>query len=164
VAKLVDPQHEWAGEIGRVVIAFGSIEHVTMLCLRQLPRDSISSATRHFNLGPRLEQVLAILGGSADPDAQALSELFRTAKKLADDRNAIVHNPLMLEVYEDGDGGHEFKQAIYLMRKAEKSMSFENLVDVREKAERLATDLYRVAAPILERCYRARHEDEGADA
>lgn len=89
MVKLVDPSHEWATEIGRIVIAFGSIEHVTMLCLRQIPRDPIHKATSELNLGPRLKLLLAVLEASTDPDAERLAQLLGDAKKLAEDRNLI---------------------------------------------------------------------------
>jgi len=153
MVQLVDPKHEWASEIGRIVISFGSIEHVTMLCLRRLPRDPIYPATSHLNLVPRLDLLMAVLAGSSDPDAARLAELFGEAKRLAEDRNLILHNPLMLEVYEDKEGSYEFQHAIQSVRRAEKRLPLAELVRIREKAERLATELYGVASPMLERRY-----------
>lgn len=152
--QLVDPKHEWASEIGRIVISFGSIEHVTMLCLRGLPRDPIYPATSHLKLAPRLDLLMAVLAGSSDPDAARLADLFGEAKALAEDRNLILHNPLMLEVYEDKVGSYEFQHAIQSVRRANKRLSLGELVKIREKAERLATELYGVASPMLERRYR----------
>lgn len=163
MVKLVDPSHEWATEIGRIVIAFGSIEHVTMLCLQQIPRDPIYKATSEFNLAPRLKLLLAVLEGNPDPDAGLLAQLLGDAKKLAEDRNLIVHNPLMLDVYEDSDGGYQFRSAIHSLKNAEKHLTLADLVTVREKAERLTTDLYGVSASVLERCYRAKTTEGGAD-
>lgn len=164
MGELVDPKHEWASEIGRIVIAFGSIEHVTMLCLRQLPRNPIYPATSHLNLVPRLDLLMAVLTGSSDPDATRLAALFREARCLADDRNLILHNPLMLEVYEDNKGNHGFQHAIQSVRRAEKRLSLVDLIEIRETAERLATDLYGVASPILERRYREQNAERHADA
>jgi hypothetical protein len=160
VAQLVDPKHEWAGEIGRLVISFGSIEHVTMVCLRQLPKDPIYAATSHLNLAPRLDLLLAVLAGSQDPDAPALKQLLSQARALAEERNLIVHNPLVLDVYEAENGGYDFQQSIQSIRRAEKRLSFEDLAKLREKAERLTTELYRVATPILQR---RRGIDEGTE-
>jgi hypothetical protein len=164
VAQPVDPKHEWAGEIGRIVIAFGSIEHITMLCLKQLPNDPIYPATSHLNLVPRLELLAAVLRGSTDADAEKLRQLLTEAKALAEDRNLVVHNPLVLEVYEDRDGGYEFEHAIQSLRRAERRLALRDLVSIRERAERLATDLYGAASPMLERRYRAANESGGADA
>lgn len=164
MVQLADPKHEWAGEIGRIVISFGSIEHVTILCLMRLPKDPIYLATSHLNLVPRLDLLMAVLAGSSDPDATRLTELFGEAKKLAEDRNLILHNPLMLEVYEDKDGSHEFQHAIQSVRHAEKRLPLTKLVNIRENAERLATELYGAAAPMLERRYREGNEGRNTDA
>jgi hypothetical protein len=164
VVQLVDPKHEWASEIGRMVIAFGSIEHVTMMCLRQLPRDPIYSATSHLNLVPRLDLLMAVLNGSSDPDAAHLAQLFGEARRLAEDRNLILHNPLMLDVYEDNEGNYELQHAIQSVRRAEKQLSLVDIVGIRETAERLATDLYVVASPMLEQRYKERNANGNATA
>ncbi|MEE1948526.1 hypothetical protein V0R48_06040 [Pseudomonas alcaligenes] len=155
MAQLVDPKHEWAGEIGRIVIAFGNIEHITMLCLNQLPNDPIYPATSHLNLAPRLELLVAVLRGSTDIAAEKLGQLLTEAKALAEERNLVVHNPLVLDVYQDSDGGYKFEHTIQSLRRVEKRLALRDLESIRERAERLATDLYEVASPMLERRYRA---------
>lgn len=163
MVQIVDPKHEWAIEIGRIVIAFGSIEHVTMVCLRNLPADPIYDVTSHLNLGPRLDLLIAILKSSTDRSATPLLQLFEAAKKLAEDRNAVVHNPLMLNVFEDGTGGYDFRHAIQLLRK-DRQISFDDLVNIRTKSERLATDLYATATPLLARRRESGLRAEGPDA
>ena len=148
MAKLVDAGHEWAAEIGRIVIAFGGIEHVTVLCLRSLPRDPIHKALANLKLAARIDLLLAILAGDDSPEAARLAQLFGKVKSLAVDRNHIVHNPLMLSVF-DSDGELGYVEAIHSLSNANKRLSFAELVQVREQAEQLATNLYEAAAPLL---------------
>jgi hypothetical protein len=130
----------------------------------QIPRDPIYTATSHLNLAPRLDLLMAVLAGSPDPDASELAQLFADARALADERNRIVHNPLMSEVYEDGNGGYDFQHAIQSMKRTEKRLTLADLTRIRENGERLAAELYRVAACILQRRRIGEAETRSADA
>ena len=51
MSTLVDLDHKWATKIGRVFISFGSIEHITMTCLKEMPKDNIFNTIQFFKLG-----------------------------------------------------------------------------------------------------------------
>jgi hypothetical protein len=150
MVKIVDLQHKWAVEIGRVFIAFGSIEHVTHTALRELPRDPLYSATNKLQLGPRIDLLLAILNSREGQAWEQLTSLLQTAKELSDGRNLIAHNPLGLDVYVDEQGEPALAESIRSLRKHEKHMSFAELVALRESSEALATKLFTALSAALE--------------
>jgi hypothetical protein len=70
----------WALEIGRFVMAFGSIEATTYTALRRLPRDPIGQPLIDANLGlqQRIELLIAIADGRGlgwVPFAEVLREI-----------------------------------------------------------------------------------------
>jgi hypothetical protein len=150
VTPALDPTHDWATEIGRLVIAFGSIEHVTMMCLRQLPRDPIYKATSRLHLAPRIDLLCAILSESDLEADKRLLEGFQRARDLADKRNLIVHNPLILDVYKHDGGSRLIKKSIKSLRSSDKHVTFSDLRLARNEAEALAVELYAAAAAALE--------------
>jgi len=95
----------WALEVGRVLLAFGEIEHQTHECLRQFPRDTIYDSVATMPLARRLALIRNILEGRARVSDKVLDfiKLLKRAEDLLVVRNAVAHNPYVLAFY--GDGG-----------------------------------------------------------
>lgn len=156
MTKIVDLSHQWAVEIGRVFIAFGSIEFVTHDCLKKVPRDAIYDAANRMSLGPRIDLLIAILTSLHEGKAVRLAVLLRRAKELSEQRNMIAHNPLGLDVYVSEKGEPSVLESIRSLRHKNKTMTYEQLVQLRTHCEDLATELYEAQTGLLQEMAEAR--------
>ena len=148
MAKLVDLAGEWSAAIGKAFIAFGGIEHVTVACLRQLPRDRLQKSTRSYRLGQRIDLLLEILEAYEAPPYKQLSASLGRAKELAETRNLIAHNPLVLEFYERPDGSYYHQQVIAAMHR-DKKITLEQLQAFAEESEALTAALYAASSEVF---------------
>jgi hypothetical protein len=160
MVKLVDLSHQWAIEIGRVFIAFGSIEYITHECLRTVPRDAIYEATNKMLLAPRIDLLLALLASLREAKAIRLALLLRRAKELAEHRNLIAHNPLGLDLYVTEEGEKTVRESIRSLRNKDKVLTFAQLVELRAQCESLVTELFDAQAGLLEELREARRSEE----
>ncbi len=138
MVRLVDLDHRWAHEIGRVFIAFGSIEYTVHSLLEVVPRDPIHRTTAGLRLGQKLEMLVEILDVRDGAKEAALAALLRRVKPLAEDRNLIAHNPLALDIYLSEAGEPMSHESIRHMRNSTKHMSFQDVEKLRQAAEELA--------------------------
>jgi len=146
LAKLVDSKGEWAAAIGRTFVAFGSIEHVTVVCLREIPKDSIQRSTSSFRLTSRIDLLLELLETHSGDIFERLAEKLTLAKSMAGTRNLIAHNPLVLDFYEHADGSYSHKESIVSLRKERHRITLPELQDFAARSEKLASDLYGCAS------------------
>jgi hypothetical protein len=157
MAKIVD-FGKWAAPIGRVFVAFGSIELVTLECLRNIPCDRIQRSTRGFRLSQKIDLIVELLETKSDTPFSNLSALLLSAKELAKTRNLIAHNPLVLDVYEDTDGGFMFKETIVSLLKKSQRISFSELETFANESERLASALYDCSIKVFTALEKPGHE------
>lgn len=148
MAKIVDLKGEWASAIGKAFVAFGSIEHVTATCLRQIPRDRLQRSTKLFRLAQRIELLLEMLEAYQAPPYMRLSDGLRRAKQLAKTRNLIAHNPLVFEIYEWLDGTLFHQEVIAAMHK-DRKVTLQELQAFAEQSEALASELYSALTEVL---------------
>lgn len=141
MAKLVDLSGKWAAAIGRAFVAFGSIEHTTVVCLEQLPRDKTPRFTASLRLGQRIDLLVEILESRDGSEFSALSMLLSKAKELAKTRNLIAHNPLVLEFFEDDNGDYHFKEHIAAIHKIGHKISLSEVEEFAVRSEDLASNL-----------------------
>ena len=103
---------EWRSVVGRAIVGFGELELITYKCLAHIPSDKISSTSSRLGFSLRVELIVEILEGRK-PKPEHVVEFLRMlkrAKKLAETRNDIAHNPVMLNVFVNetpGDIGLE---------------------------------------------------------
>ena len=140
MVKIVDLTGEWAAAIGKAFIAFGSMEWMTVICLRDIPVDRIQRSTKSFSLSQRIDLIQELLEIHEGEVIKLLSEKLSAVKKLAERRNFIAHNPLVLEFYESLDGDISHKQVIMSMHKGRR-MTLPELQAFADEAEKLASDL-----------------------
>ena len=149
MAHLGDLKGEWASAIGRALIAFGSIEHVTVTCLRQIPRDRIQRSTSSFNLAPRIDLLLEILEAHPELPCIELSEQLRTAKSMAKTCNLIAHNPLTFEFYERENGDYLFNEVIVSLHKTGTKISLVQVQAFAAQAEQLASEMFGTSGRVF---------------
>ena len=155
LAKIVDTNGYWAEAIGKGFVAFGSIEHTVVVCLRTIQKDSIPKFSKSLKLRQRIELLLELLEPHVQPECLDLAEKLRLAKTLSETRNLIAHNPLVLEIYEDGKGGYAFGESISAIHKVGHKITLAETQDFAEKSEQLARDFISVSiSRLLKYCSR----------
>lgn len=140
MAKIVDLDGKWAAAIGKAFVAFGSMEWMTVVCLRDIPIDRIQRSTRSFKLSQRIDLIRELLEVHEGDVFKLFSETLAAVKVLAEKRNFIAHNPLVFEFYESVDGDISHEQVIASMHK-EHRMTLPELQAFAEDAEKLASEL-----------------------
>ncbi len=71
------------------------------------------------------------------------------AKDLAETRNLIAHNPLVLDIYATDDDDYSFKEKIMSLRNSEKHIKYGQLVEFADKSEELSTRLLSNAISVF---------------
>lgn len=140
MVKLVDFDHKWALLIGRLFIAFGSIERFTYDCLHDWLRDPIFDHIKHMPLGKRFEIILDLVNEQEfeKESLQLFSDLIIEAKALSKKRNIVAHNPLLLNVFETTPHLKEFIQSNL---KENANLSYDELKEISLRAEELSSKL-----------------------
>ena len=95
----------WALAVGRLLLAFGEIEHTTDACLRLFPQDDIFVSVVDLPLNKRLKLVRAILSSRQDLKKQTvgLVATLQRIEALINVRNTVAHNPLVMAFYKEAD-------------------------------------------------------------
>ena len=149
MSKIVDLKSEWAAAIGQAFVAFGSIEHVAVVCLRELPRDWIQRTTKSFRFGQRIALLVELLEAYDGAAYKELSVKLQRAKELAETRNLIAHNPLVMDIFQRRDGSMFSREVIAHMHQ-DKHITLVELQAFASEAETLASDLYRCSSAVFQ--------------
>jgi len=101
----IDPHiaeiEEWQAAVGKAIVSFAELELITYKCLAHIPADQIAETASRLQFSRRVDLIVEILEGRS-PLPQAVSEfvaMLKRAKELAQTRNDIAHNPVMLNVF-----------------------------------------------------------------
>lgn len=151
LARLVDLQGNWAFAIGNAFVAFGSIEHTVVICVRAIPRDKFQRFTNSLKLSQRVELLLDLLEGRSEPECIELSKMLEQVTVLAKTRNLIAHNPLVLQLYEEPNGEYRLTEAISAIHKPGHQISLAAVQAFAAESQELATQLIGASR----RCFRA---------
>jgi hypothetical protein len=93
--------------VGEAITRFSEVEYITYECLRLLfPEKAFSELAKLF-FAKRADLVISVLkptDGGADKAPELIAHL-RSAKKLAEVRNEIAHNPIHVSIYEEPGTG-----------------------------------------------------------
>lgn len=146
--KLTNMSGMWSEPIGRAFLAFGSIEHAVLIGLREIPRDKLQRTVVRMPLASRIELLIEIIESRSETPYFVFATALKKAKELAKIRNILAHNPLVLEVYETGDGNFLTTEVIAAMHNEKHRMSFTELSEFVREAEGLAEQLYECLARI----------------
>ena len=151
MAKFVDLKGHWATAIGNGFVAFGSLEHTIVVCLREIPQDKFQRFARSLRLSQRIDLLLELLEEKSQPECLELSEKLKQVKVLVPTRNLIAHNPLVLEFYEHPEGGYAFSEAIAAIHKVGQKITLPEAQEFAAASQRLATELVGAS----QRCFQA---------
>jgi hypothetical protein len=89
----------WAIEIGRFVVAFGSIEGMTYALMRSNFDAPVADVLlKNMDLGKRLEVLIAMAQGRGGGWI-AIANVLKEVEKLAKKRNLIAHNGVTIDVF-----------------------------------------------------------------
>ena len=149
MAKITDLKGEWASAIGKAFVAFGSIEHVTVVCLKELPKDRIQRTTKSFRLGQRIALLVELLEAHDGALYRELSAKLKRAKELAETRNLIAHNPLVMDFFQRQDGSMFTREVIAHLHQ-DKHITLNELEEFASESETLASDLYRISSAVFQ--------------
>ena len=153
IRKLLDARRAerpvWEMLVGRFMLAFGDIENATLLALERISSDSIMRTARSLLLAKRIELLTEILEAKEGISASARADFIETlarVKSLADKRNLIAHNPLILEFYEHGHTGELVSQGVIASTRNENKRinigTMQKLVQQLEECRTLLFDQY----------------------
>jgi hypothetical protein len=142
VVKLVDFDNRWATAMGRVFIAFGSMEHTLVVSLRTITKGCIQRTTASMRFGQRIDMLRELLEPYPGAACDKFGCSLLRAKELAQKRNVIAHNPLMLSFYESPESGISKHETIYSAQKEKHLMTYGALEALVSAAESLAEELY----------------------
>ena len=154
MARITDDE-KWAPVIGRLFIAFGSIE----LTVSEILAAVMSSATFRFfvtqTLEKRISVLKAVLPESNLPsgDQKVLALNLDDVTRLADTRNLVAHNPLAMSFFDKKaeDGMTLLEEAIISYRDRTSHVKFADLMKHVGEAERLADALSQNRMSMLQR-------------
>lgn len=136
---------EWQALVGTAIVSFGELELITLKCLAHIPHDRISDTASRLGFGQRVDLLLEILNGRKPLPEVVLvfAEKLKRAKKLAETRNLIAHNPVMLNLYVHMSTG-DFKalRSITSARGDGRSIELEDLKEYAAEVEDLASELW----------------------
>lgn len=152
---------KWAAEVGRFVMAFGSIEGSTYYALRPCARDPIAQPLIDANLAlkPRLDLLIAIAGAREGKRWESFASTLNKVKALAGKRNLIAHNGVGLDVFIDAAGEYFVEEGISNAKKwpvrdkklaAKDRIAFDELTEHRKEAEALSLELSTGLFKLLE--------------
>jgi hypothetical protein len=146
--KLVDLNGKWAAAIGQSFVAFGSIEHLTVTCLQEIPKDRIQKSVGSFRLGQRIDLILELLEAHPGPVFTHLATKLSRAKELLATRNLIAHNPLVLGILHS-NGGFTHREAIVSLRGGNRRIELKELQAFAAECEQLASELYGCTSAVV---------------
>jgi hypothetical protein len=158
---LEQARDKWAMEVGRSVLALGTIEGLTYVLLRWCPRDPIYQTVVSANLGlaTRIDLLVAIAEARSGKRWTAVSALLRQAKGLLHQRNLIAHNGLGFDIFIDATGAVSVEQVIGDRKKfnsvnekrpSKDKVAYKEIVRHREQAEAIANQLSSAVLKVME--------------
>jgi hypothetical protein len=91
----------WRELVGRAILAFGEIEVISYRLLVGLPSERIFESVAHLPFARRVNLILQLLAAKPGKGRPELVKLLKEAKRLAETRNLVAHNPMAVGVYRD---------------------------------------------------------------
>lgn len=131
-------EDEFAPLIGKTIIGFANIEYFTYTALEILPNESIFKTACNLELCQRLDLLIEIVKGRKPSEkATTFITSLTRCRKLAEKRNIIAHNPLIIETL-----GNTLTPRIKHCLKRNKSITLEELRLLCEEVNSLGGQLY----------------------
>ena len=133
---------KWAPVIGKLFIAFGTIEG----CVNTLLKEWCSAKTFAHVIADPLERRVSLLKSLAfeqnigEHNREVLIVNLNDVLAIATTRNLIAHNPLVMTIYLD-DASNPALLEVVRSERSEKTIEFDKLVAIGNRAKRLADAL-----------------------
>ena len=137
---------EWALLIGRSITAFGEIELVTYKFLALLPKDTLSNTTARLRFSQRIDLLIEIIDGRVErtSDHDAIRRSLLDAKKLAEKRNIMAHNPVLLTIFSNARmDDHLMQRSIVAARHGEPLIDLAEMKELAAACENLAATMWK---------------------
>ncbi len=134
---------EWRAVVGKAIVSFGELELITQQCLVHLPTDKISETSSKLPFGRRADLVIELLGSwpAKNEAVTQFIEMLKRARKLAETRNHIAHNPVMMNLFLDHAKRPFAKRGIVSAR-GERLIDLEELKEFADEVEDLAATMW----------------------
>lgn len=88
--------------VGQAILNFGDIEDFTLVALDYLPKERIFKTASSLSFVKRVDLLIELLHARKDSAAKLqMIQHLKEAKKLAETRNVIAHNPFLIEIYDN---------------------------------------------------------------
>lgn len=129
---------KWKILIGGFILSFGDIEAITYRLWECYCRTDIALAPQQF--GDRASKIIgAMKESSADRE---IIDLLIAAKKLADKRNSLAHNPVQVQVYQHTENGALWAELGLQCRKSGEFIDDLELIELESAARDIVAQLY----------------------
>lgn len=135
---------EWYGVVGKAIVGFGELELVTYKCLAHLPSDKIADTSSRLGFALRVDLIVEILEGreAASELTAEFVRLLKRARVLAQTRNDIAHNPVMLNVFENDTSGDLSLQRCIATARGGRIIDLAAAKEFADEVESLAADMW----------------------
>ena len=128
------------------MLRFGDIEYVSIMCLQALPQDKIANSASGLPFARRADLLIEMLQArtTRSVELEALIKGFKRARKLAETRNLIAHNPLLLTLYldESMETVTSMEHVIASARGGSGQMDLSELKEFAAEADSLASEMW----------------------
>jgi len=156
MGRVSDPERKWAIEVGRFVLAFGEVEHLTIALMGCLPGCTVPKTAPELQLSTRFKMLEEVLKRCPDPAAPATLASMRKVSSLNGDRNVVAHNSVWFTLYRS-KSGVGIEEHIVSARDQRKRLNYSEMVKLADRAEAHAEEFGRNALELL-RNYRVPEE------
>ena len=144
--------NEWRRVVGKAIVCFGELELITYKCLAHIPSDKIVEASSRLSFGRRVDFIVEILEGRAPLPAEvaAFVDMLKRAKKLAETRNDIAHNPVMLNVFVHKVSGDVLLEHSIAAARGGRFIDLASATEFADEVEDLAAAMWLQTAKVSE--------------
>jgi len=142
----------WRSVVGQAIVCFGELELITYKCLAHIPSDQISKTSSRLAFTKRVDLIIEILEGRAAPSGPVATfvKQLRRAKELAQTRNDIAHNPVMLNMFiQEASGDLALENCIATARGG-RFIDLAGAKEFADEVENLASEMWLQIAKIIE--------------
>lgn len=136
---------EWEALVGKTILRFGDIELISIKCLSLIPSDKISDTASRLEFSRRAELIVEVLEARPErnPEMSVLLDGFKRAKELAQLRNLVAHNPVMLDIFVNEDESQiSARHSISSARTGKQSLDLDGLKELAGEVEQLSAKLW----------------------
>jgi hypothetical protein len=142
----------WRAVVGKAIVCFGELELITYKCLAHIPSDRISETSSRLNFARRVDLIVEILEGRAPLPANVATfvKKLRRAKELAQTRNDIAHNPVMLNVFVHEASGDVALENCIATARGGRFIDLAGAKEFADEVENLASEMWLQIGKITE--------------